>query len=302
MMRRTSNSFKVVVPAYNSAHWLPRTLSSIERQTYRHYEVCIVDDDSSDPAQRDIIKSYCDRLGWKAIMNTKRKGALANIVTGIRELCASDDDIIVLLDGDDWLFDRRVFELLNIYYLRKDIHVSYGQLVCASNGIHRFSGPVSKENIEGRQYRALEWKFSHLRTFRYFLWKRIRDEDLRDESGSYFEVSWDMAIMFPLLEMAGKHIQFIPDVLYVYNDNNPLCDAAIRHSEQLAAEKRIRQKPPYSCACEGAAADCALPFATRFRFSQIKWILNVRILLMDVSRLILRKTRRLEAKINAIEV
>ena len=47
------------------------------------------------------------------------------------------------------------------------------------------------------------WMASHLRTFRHDLWLKIEDSDLRDNDGNYYPTTWDLAIMFPMLEMAG---------------------------------------------------------------------------------------------------
>ena len=51
--------------------------------------------------------------------------------------------------------------------------------------------------------------------------------------------------MFPMLEMAGNRQEFISEVLYVYNDNNPISDHQIRRKEQILAARQIRQKEKY---------------------------------------------------------
>ena len=51
--------------------------------------------------------------------------------------------------------------------------------------------------------------------------------------------------MFPLLEMAGNRQEFIKDILYFYNEDNPISDHKIRRKEQILAAKEIRQKNRY---------------------------------------------------------
>ena len=51
--------------------------------------------------------------------------------------------------------------------------------------------------------------------------------------------------MFPMLEMAGNRQEFIKDLLYVYNDENPISDHKIRRKEQILAAKEIREKRRY---------------------------------------------------------
>ena len=51
--------------------------------------------------------------------------------------------------------------------------------------------------------------------------------------------------MFPMLEMAGNRQEFVKDILYVYNDKNPISDHKIRRKEQILAAKEIRRKRIY---------------------------------------------------------
>jgi hypothetical protein len=86
---------------------------------------------------------------------------------------------------------------------------------------------------------------SHLRTFKSHLWYSIKDEDLRDMNGNYYDVTWDLARMFPMIEMAQERSCFIPYVLYCYNRNNPLSDDKIYRERQLRFESEIRSKKQY---------------------------------------------------------
>ena len=73
----------------------------------------------------------------------------------------------------------------------------------------------------------------------------INPNDFLDKNGQYFSVAWDLAIMFPMLEMAGNRQEFIKDILYFYNDENPISDYKIRRKEQKLAAKEIREKNRY---------------------------------------------------------
>jgi len=61
----------------------------------------------------------------------------------------------------------------------------------------------------------------------------------------FFSVAYDLAIMFPILEMAAGRWMFIEDVLYVYNERNPLNDFRIHCMEQIRADKLIRSRRKY---------------------------------------------------------
>ena len=240
------NRFKVVVPCYNSMPWLKKTLASIEEQTYTYYDVCIIDDASDHPDQRRVIQEYADRNGWLTIFNETNRGAMANFVAGIKALDCVDDDIIILLDGDDWFFCPWVFECVNEVYSSKPVLMTYGKYVEWTTGrINPFAKADSWWTKKRRNYRKKAWGYDPVRTFKHVLWRNIRDEDFRDQNGEYFSVSSDVAYMFPMLEMAGDRIYFIPEVLYVYNQARPINDYKLRREEQLKCEAYLRNKPKY---------------------------------------------------------
>ena len=67
-----------------------------------------------------------------------------------------------------------------------------------------------------------------MRTWRVFLWRKIKQEDLKDENGIYWKVTGDLSFMYPMLEMSGEeHYRFMSEINYVYNDTNPLNDHKI---------------------------------------------------------------------------
>jgi glycosyltransferase involved in cell wall biosynthesis len=271
-----SNRFKIVVTAYNCSKWLGKNLGMIERQTYRSFDVCIVDDASTDPQQQAIIAEFSGRNGWRTIFNAENQGALFNIVAGIKALECSDDDIIVQMDGDDWLFDRRVLRLLDLYYRKEDIYLTYGQYYSLSHRKRGICAPVTEADIEARRYRQMPWQFSALRTFKYLLWRQIKDEDLRDRDGSFYRVSWDMAFMYPMLEMAGRHVKFIPDILYTYNDLNPICDLKVRRDEQVRCEHDIRSRSAHQCLQNGFPKPGPWPLRSRLELAWIRTVLRLK--------------------------
>ena len=85
---------------------------------------------------------------------------------------------------------------------------------------------------------------SHLKTFYAWLFKKIDVEDLKI-GGEFFPMTWDQAMMFPMLEMAGDRHAFIKETLYVYNMTNPLSDNRVNAQLQRDLEKWIRSKPSY---------------------------------------------------------
>ena len=223
----------IVIPAYNSLKWIRRTLNSVAMQSYRNYQVCVIDDASTQPGQQELIAHYCETHGWKSIYRQENRGALANIVEGIRQLSPSDEEVILLLDGDDWLFHKQVFSKIATEYASPSTLLTYGQFITYPRWQLGFCRPLSNETFVN--FRKGSFLYSHLRTFRFKLWNAIDDQELRDSSGHYYRTAWDLAIMYPLLEMTGGlGCKYIEEILYVYNTDNPLNDC-IAHRELQAA-------------------------------------------------------------------
>ena len=150
--------------------------------------------------------------------------------------------IDILIDGDDYLYSGDVLNILNEKYLETDCLITYGSHLC-SKGVRGKKYPrlIRKFNL----FREYFWYASHLRTFRHDLWLSINKNDLLDKNRKYYSVAWDLAIMFPMLEMAGSRQEFVKEVLYVYNDENPISDHKIRRKQQIFAAKEIRKKEKY---------------------------------------------------------
>lgn len=90
----------VIIPAYNSARYLPETLQSVLAQTYRHYEVIVVDDGSTDDT-RAVVKAADGPVRYLPQPNG---GPSAARNAGI---AAANGECICFLDADDlWTPDK----------------------------------------------------------------------------------------------------------------------------------------------------------------------------------------------------
>ncbi len=236
--------FKIVVPSFNCPEWMEICLKMIEDQTYPAKDVCVIDDVSTLKGQREIIEEYCQRNQWKKIFNSTNLGALHNIVKGIAALECQEEDVILLVDGDDCLYNSQVLETLAKIY-QEPIYLTYGNYISYPPSFIGNPIVLSEEIICKKQYRDLPYLFTHLRTFKYALWRHLKDEDLRDDNKEYFRVSWDAAIMWPLLEMAGHKFQTVSEILYVYNISNPLNDFKLMPDEIAEAYEVLRKRPVY---------------------------------------------------------
>lgn len=92
----------------------------------------VVDDMSSDSTAETARQATQNDERFEVVVNSKRKGAAHNLYTQLQrqDLEIEDDDVIVVLDGDDWLADSHVLSYLDgSVYSNKSCWMSYGSLV-----------------------------------------------------------------------------------------------------------------------------------------------------------------------------
>jgi len=230
--------FVVVICGYNNGAFVAKTLRSVFSQAYEAYRVVYIDDASTDgsfAAASDSIYASSQMLRTSVVQNEQRLGLLANLVRVV-EAC-QDEEIVVVLNGEDWLAHEWVLATLNRYYADPDLWMTYGQSC---------EFPSYKKG-GARFYRKSEWKALReapfvagcLQTFYAGLFRQIPLSDLM-QTGLFFPGANDLAMMLPLLEMAEGHFQFVPEVLYVHNR----CVATHDPETEARSEQVIRSRKP----------------------------------------------------------
>ena len=267
--------FVFIVMSYNNSDWVELNLRSLLTQNYRNYRIIYFNDCSSDETEKKVrrlaikhtkknhlsfnsilldnsysvkfakespdLQKITPRPFFTLVNNIHRGGALCNLYRGVSNCL--DEEIVVVVDGDDWLFDNTVLEKLNKAYSSNDIWLTHGNLIEYPNGGATWCEPVPNALINSNAFRTFKCP-SHLRTFYAWLFRQINLEDLLYD-GDFFQMTSDQATMFPMIEMAGNRHLFIHDILYVYNMKNSLNDNKTDPQKQRDLEAYIRSAPPY---------------------------------------------------------
>jgi glycosyltransferase involved in cell wall biosynthesis len=236
----------VITPSYNNRQWYERNLSSVVDQDYHNFRVIYVDDCSSDGTGELVEQFIADHNSGSLIhliRNPVRVGALQNLFNTIHS--CDDDEIVILLDGDDWLAHNEVLKKIDEVYTNPDVWMTYGQYRSWPDDTNGYSREIPSDVIESNNFRENEWCASHLRSFYAWLFKLIKKEDLISPCGTFYHMAWDQAIMFPMLEMAGHRAKFISEVLYIYNAANPINDHKVDRDLQRRLETAIRMQKRY---------------------------------------------------------
>lgn len=84
----------VVIPTYNNAHLIGDALESVFKQSFRDYEIIVVDDGSTDHT-RELLKPYTERITY---YHQENQGLAVARNTGLR---LAGGEYITYLDADD---------------------------------------------------------------------------------------------------------------------------------------------------------------------------------------------------------
>jgi len=238
------NKFVIVIPSYKNQEWAEKNILSALNQNYSNFRVLFTDDCSPDNTFDAVLKAaenHPNKNKATIVRNEVRKGALENLYNMIHS--CDDDEIVLTLDGDDWLAGPEVLNTLNIHY-SGDVWMTYGQYQNYPDGGRGVAQQIPDHVIKTKNYRQHTWCSSHLRTFYAWLFKQIKKEDLFYE-GKFMAMTWDMAMMFPMLEMSGHRSKFISEYLYIYNLVNPINDHKVNQKLQQKLDRLVRGMHKY---------------------------------------------------------
>ena len=200
----------IVSTFWNSEKYVADCIKSIKNQYYTEFVAYMVDDMSTDNSYNVALEAIDGDERFILIKNTEKKYKTKNFIDVINNPDIDWDDVIIEIDGDDQLSDNFVLGLINKIYTNEDIWIC-GSKWMDKNGV---VGNYGKFNAD--KARIKSWNFSHMRTYRAFLFRMIKEEHLMYE-GEYFKAGCDIGAGIPMLEMAGDaHFYYLDQVTYIY--------------------------------------------------------------------------------------
>jgi glycosyltransferase involved in cell wall biosynthesis len=115
----------VIIPAYNAAKYLPAALESVGSQTFKNWQIVLVDDGSTDNTA-EVVAPFLDRFGPRMrYIKQENHGMSAARNTAVR---SSTSEYIALLDADDVWMPCRLSASLEVLAERPKAGLAYGQV------------------------------------------------------------------------------------------------------------------------------------------------------------------------------
>ncbi|MDJ0596951.1 MAG: glycosyltransferase family 2 protein, partial [Pleurocapsa sp. MO_226.B13] len=106
----------VIIPAYNSAKYLPEAIASVLEQTYTSYEIIVINDGSTDNTP-EVVKPYLKQIRYfeqenQGVSTTRNRG-----------IYLARGELIAFLDADDIFMPRKLEHQVAIFNARPEIGI-----------------------------------------------------------------------------------------------------------------------------------------------------------------------------------
>jgi len=120
-MNNNRPAVSVIVPTYNRAHLLGRAIESVLNQTYKDFELIVVDDGSTDDTEKVVGNFKDERIRYISLEKNMGAGVARN-----RGIEASRGKYIAFQDSDDeWLAEKLEKQIKILETVSPEVGVVY---------------------------------------------------------------------------------------------------------------------------------------------------------------------------------
>ena len=207
-----SIKFSTILPVYNSRDTIERCIESIINQTYKKWELIIIDDGSTDDSLK-ICKKYSSKDSRIKVHSQKNMGPGIARNNGIK---FSKGDFISFLDSDDY-YENDYFETINQIIRNNNSDIVFYDMILENSG-----GDTIRVNKVSKYENETKQNLLKLQTMGILPWssscKVIRSSIAKTAHFSNTDVGEESIFSFEVLNNANI-ISFTDSILYHYVDS-----------------------------------------------------------------------------------
>jgi len=109
-----TGKISVIIPTYNSREYICEAIESVLRQSYKNYEIIVIDDGSTD----DTVRLLDSKYRGLRIVSQKNAGLATARNTGLK---LAKGDYIQFLDADDTILPGKFEETITYFEKGYDV-------------------------------------------------------------------------------------------------------------------------------------------------------------------------------------
>ena len=202
----------LIIPVYNVEKYIHKTIDSVLRQTFKDYEVIMINDGSTDNSL-SALKEYASKYKNFVLIDHCNIGASRARNMGIK---AAKGEYVAFLDSDDFLAPTFLEELYNSA-TKNDAEISccnyylYYDKICK-----KFYMPFTAKTGVYSNEEALK-KLILDTTFHFFMWNKLFKRSLFIENDiNFYDMYFEDIAVCPQLFYYANKVSFVNKPLYYY--------------------------------------------------------------------------------------
>jgi len=229
---QTTPKISIILPVYNvNIKWLNKAIESVLGQVYQNWELCIVDDFSSNIQIPEILNHFAVQDVRIKVKYNKKNSGISQ--TSNNALAMTTGNYVTFLDHDDYLSPNALFEVYQVIReTRADFIYSDEALV---NPLNKIVNILFKPNFSPDFLLSLNY-INHL---------MVLDKELIEKTGGFrdgIEGAQDYDIALKTSEIANK-IYHIHKVLYFWRLSSGTFSATMNNKRKIhnAGQRAIEE-------------------------------------------------------------
>jgi len=171
------NTFQIIIPVYKYQIFLDKCLESIECQDYPKnlIKAVVIDDFSPEPLK--LIKT-----SFKVDLIRNKDRMYAGYNRYMQYSKSNDKDILIFLDGDDWLTDNKCLKIINKIYRENNIHWSI-----SNHKLYKNEKLKIIPNTVNLPLLTDKPKICHLRCGYGYVWNKMNSDWIKINNNEYIK-------------------------------------------------------------------------------------------------------------------
>lgn len=206
----------IIIPVYNTAPFLKHCLDSIYNQSFKDFEVLLINDGSTDESGK-ICDDYCAKDARFKVFHKENGGVSSARNIGLKEM---KGEWVFFSDSDDWLESDALQTLLDLASKEdSDLIIAGYRKLDEQGGIKESIGQISQKNMSFEEalqevYIATEYSYQGYLWNKLFRASIIRQNKMMYDTGIYFNE--DRLFIIQFLCYSKKCVAYSTKVVYNY--------------------------------------------------------------------------------------
>ncbi len=238
LCKTQSSLVSIIMPTWNRKNVIDQAINSVLNQTYKNYELIIVDDGSTDETKECINKKYSAQIAEGKIIYIYQNNAGVCAARN-RGLEKSSGDYIAYLDSDNKWYPEYLDTMVNAFISNPQIQSAYCGLKC----INQSTGQIKIRNSSFNRKTLINQNFIDLNVF-------MHRRSLYCQYGGFDTslkrlVDWDLIIRYTRMTPAYHIKEILADYFEDNTTNRITTNVSLDDNRTKVLKKHSRERFAY---------------------------------------------------------